>query len=168
MKIAIKAILLQLIWFAITWLGPMGYWYLLIPASYLLVVIDFKIYLPKISFFNYLSLATGFAFIGLVVDYLLYHFQLISFKSGSFEIWQLSMWIIFVPYYDQIFKSFTKSKIIAFIFGAFGGPMAYIGVQQMGGLVINNNLITLTILGIFWGVFLILSLKLYQTLSKAC
>jgi hypothetical protein len=103
-----------------------------------------------------------------VFDYLLYHFHLITFNSGKFEIWQLSMWIIFVTYYDQIFKTFAKSKIIAFVLGAFGGPMAYIGVQQMGGLVINNYFITMTTLGIFWGVFLILSLVLYKRLSKAC
>ena len=67
-------------------------------------------------------------------------------------LWITAMWCGFSALVNHSLAWLKDKWSSAFLFGAIGGPLAYIGGEKLGAIYFNGGLIEITImLGIVWG-----------------
>lgn len=155
---------MQLFWFLIVLYGKDINPLIQLVTAILIVGIDYYIVRPKISIGRYLFLIGLFTFIGFVNDSSLIWLKLIY--KNSYHYGNLSLWIIFLAYYDQIFIKFKNLSLgwLAFI-GGVGGAVTYLSAANLGAVMIVPEMEKEYFCSqfIFWAAFFPLSLKIYFT-----
>lgn len=160
--IFLKILALQCFWFAIILYGSGVNSMALILAALLIVGADYLVFKPAVSLGRYIFLVCLLVLIGYLNDSSLIWMNLIP--KESYHLGNLSLWIIFILYYEHIFVKFKKLSplLIAFI-GGVAGAMTYWSAAKLGAIMIvtGKEAHFLLMEFIFWAAFFPLSLKFY-------
>ncbi|MDH3532287.1 MAG: DUF2878 domain-containing protein [Gammaproteobacteria bacterium] len=106
-----------------------------------------------------LLLIMSCAAIGAAFDSMLVASGWVQYYSGQFSevmapYWIISMWILFATTLNVSMRWLRGRWRMAAVFGLLGGPLAYLGGQKLGGIVLVNEGAALAALGIGWAVMM--------------
>ena len=157
-----QVLFLQLFWVAVVLYGKLLNPLFQILAAFFLVGIHYKITRPQVSAGRFLFVVLFFLFFGWINDSFLIWFKVIV--KDSYQYGNLSLWIVFIIYYERIFLKFEKAPLpLTSVIGGFGGCLAYWSAAKMGAVMIVPGMEFPYAFSqfFFWAVFFPLSLKLY-------
>ena len=107
--------------------------------------------------------------IGGLFDQVMLSSNLISYQAHGWEFlnnpsaltpaWILALWAEFVTLLNVSLKWMRSKHLVAILFGAIGGPLAYMGAEKLGAVTLNNFPATYIALGLGWAIFTPLLLK---------
>lgn len=113
--------------------------------------------------------------IGGTFDQIMLNHQLISYQAHGWSdaivpVWILALWAEFVTVLNVSLRWMKELKtlvrwIVSILFGAIGGPLAYIGAEKLGAVTLNNLPISYIALGVGWAILTPLLLKLSEKLD---
>lgn len=103
--------------------------------------------------------------IGLVWDSLIVSMGWITYQSGmlvSFmaPYWIVLMWALFATTLNLSLSWLKDKLLLAALFGAIAGPVAYYAGVKLGAVEFNNEIYSLIALSIGWAIFTPLLLKI--------
>ena len=154
----LKLVFLNVLWLIVVKYGQQDIGRLFLPVALVTSIINFYIFKPKIEFRKYILLLVFMTLWGLIQDGLLYQFGAI--KGKEYPLWTVSLWVIFVCYYGDVFNRFNKfSSVHLSLIGAFAGTFAYWGGVQQSDMVVNT-IIFYPAIFLSWLIFFPLSIKL--------
>lgn len=105
--------------------------------------------------------------IGGTFDQIMLNHQLISYEAHGWSsmivpVWILALWAEFVTVLNVSLRWMKGRWLMAVLFGAIGGPLAYIGAEKLGAVTLNHLPISYIALSIGWACLTPLLLKLSQ------
>lgn len=110
--------------------------------------------------------------IGGIYDQLMLSSNLITYQSHGWSNnlvppWILALWALFVTILNVSLRWLkdikSRSKwLVAVLFGAIGGPLAYMGAEKLGAVTLNSMPISYIALGLGWAVLTPLLLRISQ------
>lgn len=105
--------------------------------------------------------------IGGTFDQIMLNHQLISYEAHGWSskivpVWILALWAEFVTVLNVSLRWMKGRWLIAVLFGAIGGPLAYMGAEKLGAVTLNHLPISYIALSIGWACLTPLLLKLSQ------
>ncbi len=108
------------------------------------------------------------AALGAVFDSALLAAGWVQYSSGLISdyvapYWIVTMWMLFATTLNVSLRWMRERPILASVFGLFGGPLAYIAGQKLGGITLVNEVAALTALGIGWAAIMPFLLWLSKT-----
>ena len=103
--------------------------------------------------------------IGGTFDQLLLNHQLISYESHGWmtnivPVWILALWAEFVTILNVSLRWMRGRWLVAVLFGAIGGPLAYMGAAKLGAVTLNMMPASYIALSIGWAILTPLILRL--------
>lgn len=110
------------------------------------------------------------AAIGLVWDSGLVAFGLISYPTGNFApgiapYWIVAMWALFATSLN-LSMAWLKDRVwLAALFGAVGGPLAYLAGERLGGLQMPDPVLALGAQALGWALLLPILTRLATRLN---
>ena len=120
--------------------------------------------------FEEVLLVIACALIGASFDSALVAAGWVSYKSGLFSAylapyWIITMWMLFATTLNVSMRWLRGKPKLAALFGAYGGPVAYLGGEALGGIVLTNQVAALTALAIGWAMMMPLLMWLSENLD---
>ncbi len=113
--------------------------------------------------------------IGGIFDQIMLNHHLISYQSHGWSdaivpVWILALWAEFVTVLNVSLRWMKELKtpvrwLVSVLFGAIGGPLAYIGAERLGAVTLNNLPMSYIALGVGWAILTPLLLKLSEKLD---
>lgn len=110
--------------------------------------------------------------IGGVFDQIMLNHQLVTYQAHGWSnafvpVWILALWAEFVTVLNVSLRWMKELKtpvgwLVSVLFGAIGGPLAYIGAERLGAVTLNNLPISYIALGVGWAILTPLLLKLSE------
>lgn len=91
---------------------------------------------------------------GIVIDTALIQFEVLSFAlRDSLPLWFWLLWGIFALAVVELLADFLQKVWLAFLLGAVGGPLSYIGGAALSGGVLSfpAGYLSFAILAVIWG-----------------
>ena len=139
------------------WLGPL--------AALVALGIHFRAARRPLEEF---MLVLSCALIGAAFDSFLVVSGWVSYYSGQFSsvlapYWIITMWMLFATTLNVSMRWLRGKPLLASLFGAIGGPLAYIAGQKLGGIELVNPLAAIIALGVGWAVMMPVLLRLSET-----
>lgn len=114
-------------------------------------------------------------FIGGIYDQTMIQNGLLTYQSPGWDnlysgsnlvpIWILALWAEFVTILNVSLRWMHGKWIVAILFGAIGGPLAYLGAAKLGAVTINAVPLSYIALSLGWAVITPLLLKLSENLD---
>lgn len=108
--------------------------------------------------------------IGGTFDQILLNHQLISYESHGWmntpqmnnivPVWILALWVEFVTILNVSLRWMRGRWLVAILFGAIGGPLAYMGAARLGAVTLNMMPVSYIALSIGWAILTPLMLQL--------
>jgi len=94
----------------------------------------------------------------------------VTYKAGLFSdyfapYWIITMWMLFATTLNVSMRWLRGKPKLAAFFGLYGGPAAYIAGQQLGGIVLTNQVAALIALGIGWAIMMPILMWLSENLD---
>jgi hypothetical protein len=80
--------------------------------------------------------------------------------AGTAPIWIVAMWVVFSTTLNVSLAWLKRSLPLAVLFGAVGGPIAYVAGEKLGGLVFVQPTPALIALAIGWAAITPLLLRI--------
>ncbi|EQC50722.1 SDR family NAD(P)-dependent oxidoreductase [Bacteriovorax sp. DB6_IX] len=166
--ILLKVVVLQAFWlFCVKHAGG-TFWPYYLSGALLLCFANFFIINRSrqrevISFSRYLFMLLFFLFWGLCQDYLLFKSRIIDEIVAPY--WLISLWVVFLCYYGDIFQKFVRLKTpMLSIIGAIGGALAYYSGAKLSGLSLHQSMHIefIIFVAISWAIFFPLSLREFE------
>ena len=114
-----------------------------------------KIRFLKIAFLISLP---GYLFDSLMVYFSIYEFNT-SFVIGTLPIWMPILWLSFSTLFDEILVFFQKFKLIGIFLGGLLGPLTYYLGETINVLSINNIILFVILMVIYWCLLMIFYLN---------
>lgn len=152
--VVINFILMQAAWFAcvlgaaraMPWIGVIAT--LFIVAWHLMQAIEAK---PEITL---LCIAL---FIGASFDQIMHSTHLVTYQSHGWSdslvpAWILALWAGFSTALNVSLRWMHGKWLVAIAFGAFGGPLAYMGAARLGAVSLNYYPQSHIALGLGWAI----------------
>ncbi len=130
------------------WLGPL--------VALLVLAIHFYVaHRPA----RELALIVCAAALGAIFDSFLLSAGWVQYSSGLFSdfvapYWIITMWMLFATTLNVSLRWMRERPLLASAFGFFGGPLAYIAGQKLGGITLVNETAALAALAIGWAVMM--------------
>ena len=95
------------------------------------------------------------AAIGAVWDSLLVAAGLLVYPSGMLiegaaPYWIVALWVIFATTFNVSLRWFKQRLWLAALFGALGGPLAFLAGERLGGVVFTDYSLALSALALGW------------------
>lgn len=102
--------------------------------------------------------------IGGVFDQLMLSSHLITYQSHGWSdallpSWILALWAVFITTFNVSLRWMRNRWLIAVLFGAIGGPLAYFAAESLGAVTLNMSL-AYVVLGLGWAILTPLLLKI--------
>lgn len=103
--------------------------------------------------------------IGLVADSLLVMSGLVSYPNGIWieglaPYWILAMWALFATTLNVSMRWLRNRNAAAMLFGAVGGPLAYLAGEKLGAITFVQPLFALVALSLIWAIAMPLLVRL--------
>ena len=156
MQVIVNFVLFQLAWFAcvlgaangLPWVGPLVV--TVVAAYHLLRVPE-----PRAE----MILLLVVALIGLAFDSMLVASGWLVYSSGQWHplmapYWIVAMWVAFATTFNVSMHWLKGRALMAILFGAAGGPLAYLAGAKLGAVVIADPLAATLALGLGWGLLM--------------
>ena len=113
----------------------------------------------KNFFFIVSSLSiVGYFFDSVIVYLEIYNFET-SFHFGLLPIWMLVLWPSFATLFDEVFVFLTRYKLTAVVLSSILGPLAYYSGSPLGLININQLIIFIILMVIFWSILMLFYLN---------
>jgi len=149
-----RIVLLQMFWFLVVYLNDANTWPIVFLSSLILIFANYLIFSRAMSFVRYALTLLFFLFWGGMQDSLLLKLGIL--KPGTDIFWLLSLWVIFICYYGDIFDKLSNLPFhLLAILGASGGAFSY-----WSGAIISELSITpgreldyLLFVALSWAIF---------------
>lgn len=74
--------------------------------------------------------------------------------AGTAPYWIVALWVIFATTLNVSLRWFKQHLVLAALFGAAGGPLAYYAGARLGGVEFTDATVALTALGLGWTVLM--------------
>jgi len=112
-----------------------------------------------------LILILSCAVIGASFDSALVALGWVQYSSGMFHdfaapYWIITMWMLFATTLNVSMRWLRNREALAAACGFFGGPIAYLTGQKLGGIILVDQVAALLALGIGWAIMMPLLLWL--------
>lgn len=160
----LKFCFLQGFWFLAVKVNYSGQIFLLI-TSILSVILNFYLFKPLMTKLNYFLSLVSFILFGLFHEFIFGYFKLVDYSKNGFPFWLISLYIVFLCYYGDIFNRFLKmNRKILFLLGGIGGAFSYYSGAKISNLEVMTNFYYFFVF-ILWGFFFPLSLHFFNWLS---
>jgi hypothetical protein len=75
-------------------------------------------------------------------------------------IWIIALWAGFATTLNRSLRWMRNKTLLAILFGAIGGPLAYIAAEKLGAVTLTNT--SLVVLSFGWAILTPLLLKLSE------
>lgn len=103
--------------------------------------------------------------IGGTFDQIMLNHHLISYESHGWmnsvvPVWILALWAEFATILNVSLRWMHKRWLIAIIFGAIGGPLAYMGAAGLGAVTLNMQPASYIALSVGWAILTPLLLRI--------
>lgn len=82
------------------------------------------------------------------------------FLDGLVPYWMIAMWALFATTLNVSMKWMKDKYLLAALFGAIGGPVAYYAGHRLGAVGFNDALVTLSAVAVGWAVIMPLLMAL--------
>jgi hypothetical protein len=167
-QLIINFVVFQIAWFACVLGAANGMpWQAL---AFVLIVILLELLLTKANLKNELLLITIVGILGAIFDQIILNHQLLAYSSHGWSsaivpIWIIALWIGFASTLNVSLRWLRDYPKLAFLLGAIGGPLAYLGAEKLGAvqlLITPNSIIALAI---GWGILMPVLLKLSKKID---
>ncbi|PPC85813.1 MAG: hypothetical protein CTY37_07380 [Methylotenera sp.] len=113
----------------------------------------------------FVTLVIGGTFDQLMINHQLVNYQAHGWSNAFVPVWILALWAEFVTVLNVSLRWMRGRNLIAVLFGAIGGPLAYAGAERLGAVSLNNWPMSYIALGVGWAVITPLLLKLSEKLD---
>lgn len=146
-------ILFQLAWFAcvmgaaqaIPWLG----------VGVTFIILGWHFYCAKQAKPE-MALMLAALFSGAIFDQSLLAMQLVEYQAHGWSnelvpVWILALWLAFASTLNVSLGWMHDRYVVAVLFGAVGGPLAYLAAQKLGAVTVHSSTAYMA-LAIGWGV----------------
>lgn len=95
--------------------------------------------------------------IGAVFDQMMLSTQLVSYQAHGWSdaltpTWILALWAGFVTALNVSLRWMQGKWLVAVLFGAIGGPLAYMGAERLGAVTLNANPQSYLALSVGWAI----------------
>jgi len=167
MLLLVNYLVFQVAWLAcviggaeqMPWLGPV--------AVLLALAIHFRAARKP---FDEALLVVSCAIIGAGFDSILVAVGWVTYKAGLFSdyfapYWIIAMWMLFATTLNVSMRWLRGKPGLAATLGFFGGPAAYITGQELGGIVLINQVAALTALALGWAIMMPVLMWLSESLD---
>lgn len=103
--------------------------------------------------------------LGMVADQMVYHFGWITFTAQAssapfIPLWMVALWLGFSSSLNENFSWLRAKPLLAILFGAIGGPVAYLGAEKLGAVVLTMPFYSSVWIAMSWGILMPLMLWL--------
>lgn len=120
--------------------------------------------------FEEVLLVVSCALIGATFDSILVGSGWVTYKAGLFSdyfapYWIITMWMLFATTLNVSMRWLRGKPKLAALLGFYGGPASYIAGQQLGGIVLVNQVAALVALAIGWAVMMPILMWLSENLD---
>lgn len=109
-----------------------------------------------------IALVIGGTFDQIMLNHQLITYQAHGWSSMLVPVWILALWAEFVTVLNVSLRWMKGRWLIAVLFGAIGGPLAYMGAEKLGAVTLNHLPISYIALSVGWACLTPLLLKLSQ------
>ena len=109
-----------------------------------------------------IALVIGGTFDQIMLNHQLITYQAHGWSSMLVPVWILALWAEFVTVLNVSLRWMKGRWIIAVLFGAIGGPLAYMGAEKLGAVTLNHLPISYIALSVGWACLTPLLLKFSQ------
>ena len=82
--------------------------------------------------------------------------------EGAAPYWIVALWIAFATTFNVSLRWFKQHLLLGAVFGAVGGPLAFLAGERLGGVEFTNYPAALTALAVGWGILMPAMLLLAQ------
>jgi hypothetical protein len=89
-------------------------------------------------------------------------YQAHGWSSSLVPVWILALWAVFVTILNVSLKWMREKWLVAILFGAIGGPLAYVGAEKLGAVSLNHLPATYIALAAGWAILTPLLLALSE------
>ena len=100
--------------------------------------------------------------IGGIYDFMMTNNQLLTYQSHGWQshgwsaalpaVWILALWAEFAMILNVSLRWMRNRWLIAILFGAIGGPLAYIGAARLGAVYLDNLPLSYVGLSVGWAI----------------
>ena len=99
------------------------------------------------------------AAIGAVWDSLLVATGLLVYPSGTLiegaaPYWIVALWVIFATTFNVSLRWFKQRLVLAALFGAIGGPLAFLAGERLGGVAFTDYTLGVGALALGWSLLM--------------
>lgn len=139
-KIIINFVMFQLAWFAcvlgaaeaMPWFG----------VAVTLIILIWHFYQAQYAKPELLLLLSALV-IGATFDQVMLSFHLIEYMHHGWStslvpVWILALWLAFATALNVSLRWMRSQHVIAVLFGAIGGPLAYLGAEKLGAVTVTG------------------------------
>ncbi|MES2637248.1 MAG: DUF2878 domain-containing protein [Pseudomonadota bacterium] len=109
-----------------------------------------------------IALVIGGTFDQLMLNHQLIDYQAHGWSQSIVPVWMLALWIEFVTLLNVSLRWMRGRWLIAVLFGAIGGPLAYMGAEILGAVTLNKQPDSYIALSVGWALLTPLLLKLSE------
>ena len=118
-----------------------------------------------------LTLLLSALFIGGLFDQVMHSTGLISYQAHGWSdalnsrlvpVWILALWLAFTSTLNVSLRWMRGKWLVAILFGAIGGPLAYIAAEKLGAVSLNNFPLHYVALALGWAILTPLLLKISE------
>ena len=109
-----------------------------------------------------IALVIGGTFDQIMLNHQLITYQAHGWSSMLVPVWILALWAEFVTVLNVSLRWMKGRWLVAVLFGAIGGPLAYVGAEKLGAVTLNHLPISYVALSVGWACLTPLLLKLSQ------
>ena len=109
-----------------------------------------------------IALVIGGTFDQIMLNHQLINYQAHGWSSVLVPVWILALWAEFVTVLNVSLRWMKGRWLVAVLFGAIGGPLAYMGAEKLGAVTLNHLPISYVVLSLGWACLTPLLLKLSQ------
>ena len=109
-----------------------------------------------------IALVIGGTFDQIMLNHQLITYQAHGWSSMLVPVWILALWAEFVTVLNVSLRWMKGRWLVAVLFGAIGGPLAYMGAEKLGAVTLNHLPISYVVLSLGWACLTPLLLKLSQ------
>ena len=163
----INFVLFQAAWFVCVLGASYNHTYLALTLSLIILLLHFAIIKNRMLELKLIIIA---GLIGLLFDGALLNFDLIIYNDPGLPypftpIWIVMLWMIFAMTLNHSLAWLSQKIYVSVLFGAMGGPLAYIAGEKLGAITLLSTYSIIT-LSIGWALITPLLLLIANKLNK--
>lgn len=153
-RVVLNFVLFQLGWFAcvlgaanqMPWLG------FVIAASLAGIQLVFIANPVKELQLMLVASVIGSTFDQLILNHGVVHYQANGWSPTIVPVWIIGLWVVFASTLNASLRWMRHRYVVAVLFGAIGGPLAYMAAEKLGAVTLTITPSSHIVLAVGWGL----------------